>query len=64
MPIMRLTTKKGIREIFGRRLEDDKKYGKLIPRDYIARMTQTLPHKLIAKIRRLKKEKRKKYTST
>jgi hypothetical protein len=57
------TTQNIIQEIFGRKIEDDTKYGKTT-RHYIPHVNATSPHNLITKIRRLEKEKRKKYTST
>jgi hypothetical protein len=60
MLIMHLRTEYRIWEIFGRKVQDDKKHGKPIARDYILLVAQTLAQNLITKIKRLKREKWKK----
>jgi hypothetical protein len=54
---MYLRTEYRIWEIFGRKIQDDTKYGKPIARDYILLVTQTLAQNLITKIKRLKRGK-------
>jgi hypothetical protein len=52
--------KNRIPEIFGRKAEDDTKYGKSITRDYIPRVNSTFATQFYTKIRRPKKDNRKK----